>query len=366
MAHFSTRRAILRAGIRATLIAVCLSLFLPGGASRVTRSTRELGRQPTASPRSDSPARELRIGLDTTAGGWVVLPEWSGVWVAGAGTVSEIDQIGGDVRQTGRGAWDYDYVRLARYGEGTILLASGTTLWALDASSGGVVGRLDLGHVGYVDAVLQTRSGTWVAASARDGGVLARIDLDTGEASRRIRIGHGRHELVTSVGYLVVASQDPTSPGIVRVDQQTGAKVTLHAGTGSIAAVGYRVWMAGDDQVRCLDVLELTSCGRVPIRGAASVASDGARLWVLSATGSTSPSSYEPDPTQPATVTLVDGVAGEIVAGPLALPSSTPATISAFRGHAWIGFHDDGRVIRIDCDDGGCSVPGWSARDQST
>ncbi len=79
-----------------------------------------------------------------------------------------------------------------------------------------------------------------------------------------------------------------------------------------------------------------------------------------------SPATYQPDPDRPATVTLVDGVNGAIVGGPLALPSITPATISAFDGHAWIGFHDGGRVIRIDCGSGRCTVPGWGARDQST
>ena len=67
--------------------------------------------------------------------------------------------------------------------------------------------------MGFVDAVIKTRSGTWVAASRYDGGVLARIDLDTGAASGRVRIGHGRHQLVTSAGYLVVGSQIPRVRG---------------------------------------------------------------------------------------------------------------------------------------------------------
>ena len=326
----------------------------------------ERGRLPTPAASEAPPLLELRIGLDVDAEGWVVLPEWSGVWVAGGGTLSEIDQDTGEVRRTGEGAWDYDHVQLARYGEGTILLASGSTLWALDASSGGVVQRTDLEHVGFVDAVITTGSGTWVAASGYDGGVLARIDIDTGAASGRVRIGHGRHQIVTSAGYLVVGSQDPTRPGIVRIDQRTGAKVTLREGTGSIASVGYRVWVATGDDVQCISVLDGTGCGIVHVPGAVSVASEGARLWVLSATGSTSPSSYQPDPDQPASVTLVDGVNGEIAGGALALPSITPATISAFDGRAWIGFHDGGRVIRIDCGARRCSVPGWGARDQST
>ena len=50
------------------------------------------------------------------------------------------------------------------------------------------------------------------------------------------------------------------------------------------------------------------------------------------------------------TVTLVNGGTGEVLAGPLSLPASehTPGTIFAFNGHAWIGFHDTGTLVRID------------------
>lgn len=317
------------------------------------------------SPQSDASAQPrdvLRIGQDTKVGGWVVLPEWFGVWVAGGGTLFEIDQKTGEVRQTGRGKWDYDYVQLARYGEGAIFLASGTTLSQVDAWSGTIIHRLDLRHLGYVDAVLYTRSGTWVTASTAHGGVLAKIDLDTGEALDRIEIGQGVHQLVKSAGYLFVGSRDPERPSVLRVDPRTGATTPMPTGQGSIAGVGSRLWVASDGRVDCVDAIDLTSCGGVHIPRAASLASDGARLWVLSFTGSTSSSLHEPDPDQPATVSLLDGVSGEIVAGPLALPSFTPATISAFHGHAWIGFHDEGRVVRIDCGAGRCSVEGWGGQ----
>ncbi len=152
------------------LIACVLSIFLPAGISRMTPGAVERSRPRTQAAPEVPPLLELRIGLDVAAEGWVVLPEWSGVWVAGGGTLSEIDQDSGEVRQTGEGAWDYDYVQLAEYGEGGILLASGSVLWALDASSGGVIDRLDLDHLGSVGAVVQTRSGAWVAASGGGGG----------------------------------------------------------------------------------------------------------------------------------------------------------------------------------------------------
>lgn len=327
-----------------------------------------LGSRPHQDPpatHDSAPSREvLRIRQNTKVGGWVVLPEWFGVWVAGGGTLFEIDQQTGEARQTGRGAWDYDYVKLARYGEGTILLASGRTLSQVDAGSGTTMSRLDLGDLGTIDAVLYENNRTWVTASTARAGVLALIDLDTGRVLDRFEVGQGRHQLLSSAGYLVVGSQDPERASVVRVDPRTGTTTPIHYGPGSIAAVGSRLWVASDGEVVCLDLIDLTSCGRVDIPRAVSLASDEARLWVLSSTGSTSSSTYEPDPDQPATVALLDGVSGKIIAGPLALPSFTPATISAFHGNAWIGFHDEGRVVRIDCQAGLCHVPGWG--DQST
>ena len=346
------------AAVRAALVIGVITLVLVACSSDAPRATAHLDPPTSASP-SSQPPPVLRIGLDVTARGWVVLPEWSGAWVAGGRTLSEIEDSG-RVRITGRGPWDYDYVQMARYGEGSIFVASGTTLWTIDASSGGVIDRLDLGHLGYIDAVLHTPSGTWVAASGNGGGVLARLDEGTGEALLAVRIGDGQHELVGSAGYLVVSSFGATASGVVRVDHHTGATATVSENTGSIASIGSRVWIAEGDRIRCVDVVDLAPCGEIEITRAESLASDGPRLWVLSSTGSTSESFYLPDEEQPAAVTLVDGVNGRIVAGPLDLPSITPATISAFGGHAWIGFHDAGRVIRIDCDEGRCSVPGWS------
>jgi hypothetical protein len=54
-------------------------------------------------------------------------------------------------------------------------------------------------------------------------------------------------------------------------------------------------------------------------------------------------------------VTLLDGVTGEVLAGPVELPDITPASISAFGGHAWVGFSGTGRLVRVDqCPPGRC------------
>ncbi len=292
----------------------------------------------------------LLLGEETRVDGWVTLANAFGVWVAGAGELFEVDPLTGASHRVATGGWDYDYVGLSDYGEGTIFLTTGSTLLELDARSGTVIHRFDLESLGSLYDVLQAGSGTWVTASAEDGGaVVARIDLDTGAVLQRFGVGQG--ELVEAAGYLFAftASERFDGAAIVRVDPDSG-DITPVPGVagGAIAAVGSHVWVTSGAGVTCVDAVELTSCGDVPVTRPGLLAADGPRLWVLSLTGSRSSRLYLPDPEQPASITVIDGASGEILAGPLALPDITPASLSAFDGHAWVGFHDTGRIVRID------------------
>jgi WD40-like Beta Propeller Repeat len=296
------------------------------------------------------PVMGLQLGEETKVEGWVTLANGFGVWVAGAGELFQVDPPTGASHRVATGGWDYDSVGLSDYGEGTIFLTTGSTLLELDARSGTVIDRFDLGSLGSLFDVLQAGSGVWVTASAEDGGaVLARIDLDTGAVLQRFGVGQG--ELVEAAGYLFTftASDRFDGAAIVRIDPGSG-DITPVPGVarGAIAAVGSHVWITSGTGVTCVDAVELTSCGDVPVTRPGLLATDGPRLWVLSLTGSRSSRLYLPDPEQPASITLIDGATGEMLAGPLALPDATPATISAFDGHAWVGFHDTGRIVRTD------------------
>jgi hypothetical protein len=295
----------------------------------------------------------LRLGEETHVDGWVLLANAFGVWVAGGGELFDVDPLTGAAHRVATGEWDYDYVGLSDYGEGAIFLTSGSTLLELDAPSGTVIDRFDLGSLGTLHDVLQSRSGTWVTASSQDGGEeLARIDLDTGAVLERVGIGQGG--LVEAAGYLFSASDSFDGAGIARVDPGSG-DITPVPGVagGAIGAVGSHVWVTSGAGVTCVNAVELTSCGDVSIARPGLLATDGSRLWVLSLTGSRSSTLYLPDPGQPASVTLIDGATGETLAGPLPLPDVTPASLSAFDGHAWVGFHDTGRIVRVDV----CSEP---------
>jgi hypothetical protein len=310
------------------------------------------------------PRSELRIGLRTHVDGWVVLPDSFGVWVAGAGSLFDVDPTSGSVTETAHGSnWDYDYVRLAEYGEGSIWVASGKTLWEIDAPTGATIRRFDLSQLGTIDDVFQTSDPAtpWVTADGPDHNVLAQIDPDNGRVLYQHRVGQGVHHMAEADGFLFVSSlYSPTD--LIRIDPVTGQTMSIPGvDPNSMVGVGHDLWVAEGDYVRCIDAaLPAADCPAIEIPRATALASDGAclpqgvgrygacRLWVLSGTGSKSSSRYLPDPKQPATVTLVDAGTGDVLGASLPLPDVTPATIAAFDGHAWIAFHDTGRLLRID------------------
>jgi hypothetical protein len=323
----------------------------------VTRTNTGPAIIPTPSVTPELPYDGLRIGLRTHVDGWVVLPDSFGVWVAGAGRLFDVNPTTGKVTQTGHGRWDYDYVRLAEYGEGSIWLASGSTLLLMDSRTGTTIRRFDLGSLGTIDAVFQDSTGpTWVTVSGPQGRFLAQLNLDNGHVFDRHAI-QGAHQIAEADDLLFVSSQ---GPALLRVDPTSGNQMWIPgAAPDAIAGIDHKLWMVEGGSVRCIDaVLPAADCTQITIPRAAALAADGNDLWVLSTTGSTSSSIYLPDPNQPATVTLINGVTGKVIGGPLALPDTTPASISAYNGHAWVGFHDTGRLLRIDrCAFGSCSAP---------
>jgi hypothetical protein len=315
------------------------------------------------SPSEEVPAEQLRIGLRTQVDGWVVLPDSFGVWVAGS-DLFRVDPSTGDVTETSHGfPWDYDYVRLAEHGEGSVWVASGSTIWEIDTSTGSTIDRFDLGALGTIDQVLQTSDPItlWATVDGPDRNVLVQIDPDDGRVLYEHQVGQGVHQMAEADGFLFVSSL--YSPhDLVRVDLASGQTISIPGvDPDSMVGIGHDLWVAEGDYVHCIDATTpAADCSELEIPRAVALAAEGAclpqgvgryaacRVWVLSGTGSTSSSTYLPDPKQPATVTLVDGRTGEVLGGPLPLPDTTPATISAFDGHAWIGFHDSGRLVRID------------------
>jgi hypothetical protein len=326
---------------------------------------------PVSIPSSPAPSQQalpydgLEVASSERVGGWIVLADPYGVRVAGGRTLTLVDPQTGTTTPAGRGPWDYDYTVLAEHEGGTVFLASGGTLWELTLD-GTVIHRFDLGTLGTLDAVHVSpfdRGSLWVAGSGLPtGNVVARVDIDTGRVLERYEVGQGLHQITDAGGYVFVASRS-SSRTVVRIDPRTGALRTVPdvwSGWTSIVGVRDRLWVEEGNVVHCIEATDVAPCGEVgeiQIPRAQQLAADDGLLWVLSGTGSKSGSIYIPDPKQPATVTLIDGTTGALLGGPTALPDTTPATISAFSGRSWVGFHDSGRLVEIDrCAPGSCTT----------
>jgi hypothetical protein len=356
LARVAKRR--MRRRVTSGVIAVAVATAALGGLWSVTRQAAEPLQSitPTPMPPPSPPVADLRIALDAKVNGWIPLDDGH-VLVAGPGTLSRVDRVTGRAHVVSQGSWDYDYTELEAYGEGTVLLASGSTLWEIGGRGCCIARRFDLG-LGSISAVLEAHGRTWVAATGADGGVLAEIDLEDGHAIQTFPVGQGVYQLAAMHGYLFVGTQAPNGPAVLRLDVSTGTMEPVPDAEGmAIAVTGSTLWWAYANRIHCTDGRLLTPCGDVDIRAPVALAGDGGHLWVLSATGSTRDNIYEPDPNQPAQLTELDGTTGEIIAGPIALPDTTPARLAVFHGRAWVGFHDTGRLVMVKrCPLSGCDI----------
>jgi hypothetical protein len=352
----------------AASVAIVVSSITIGALLQIDRRVSEPLQTPASIDAPALPYDGLRIGSRTHTDGWVVAADGWGVHVLGGGTIQNLDPESGEATPPVRiGDWDYDLASIATAGEGGLYVTATHELWTIGRNIGAnptyaVGAHFHLSRLGYLIDVAQGSNGPWVAAccrSSRGGGVIAEVDGVTGSVMRRFHISSPRGLVdvgLTDAGrYVLAAGND----GVVRIDTRTGDIATKRFGrTGpqTLAVTGDRVWWTSNGAVHCLLIDALARCGRVYIPRAAVVFSDGHDLWVLSVTGSRKAGIYVPDPSQPATVTLVDGTTGEVVAGPVALPGRTPASITSYGGHAWVGFHDSGNIVRIDrCHPGDCA-----------
>ena len=341
-----TRRRVTAGVVGALLTAVALTnvwwAFGRGPSAPVTSP------HPTTTPAGAAPG--LRIGLTTERGiGFNVAASSGSAWVQGAQTLVEIDPLTGRVRGETRDGADYDYTALAATDDGVVVASGSTVRWFLDGTEGSAVIEGVAVDVEILDGA------AWVLSVDVDNE-LWRIDLETGDASRLTSLGHPLD--VTDTGGALAAGEGAlwvaTTGGMLRVDPSSETAVVLADGADPVVAGG-SVWvMAGERRLVAIDPRSGRERSEVQLdEPVARLAGEGNHVWVLTQTGSTSDAIYLPDPDRPATVVLIDATSGALLSDPVPLPEALPAGFAAADGHAWVAFHQTGRVYRIDM----CALP---------
>jgi virginiamycin B lyase len=85
----------------------------------------------------------------------------------------------------------------------------------------------------------------------------------------------------------------------------------------------------------------------IPLARVVQTAAGLNEVWALTATGSTSPTLYEPDQSRPATVALIDPATNSVIGTPVSVGIS-PAYMAVGQGAVWVAQYDSGIVTRVD------------------
>jgi TolB protein len=272
-----------------------------------------------------------------------------GVWISGAGSLSEIDPSTDRVLEVipARGAEDYSDVAV---GEGSVwVTADGGNVLRVDPSRGRVVRPI---HTGLHPEALAVGGGrVWVASPGPGPGTLFEIDPATNGVVRRIRIGTSPVSVLYAAGSVWVSHNEDAS-GLLRFDPESGAttKVSSLPGLGALAYGDGAIWTTSAAETNSVVRVD-PSTGRVvaviPVPLAEAVAFGTGAVWVLTSPSSRSPTVFLPSPKHPGTVLRIDPATNRIFGEPVGVRGLQPKDIAFAAGSAWVIDYNGGTLSRV-------------------
>jgi hypothetical protein len=285
------------------------------------------------------------------------------VWVASLGRVLKIDPAGPRVVASipvSDRLDDQDAI--AASGSVWVTVGSLHEVVEIDPSSDSSTASYSVVSVpGFPVQIAADDTSVWViSASSKTNGsaLLIRIDPKSGAITQRIPI-HAEPRL----GFAVEGGAAWVDEGDILLRVAADGTRSQLPGSGGplgtpIAVGDGSVWFGNPSGVRRVDatsgnVLATITTALPPIGLSFS---DGS-LWVLTATGSTSDSVYQPDPNRPSTVLRIDPATNRVDAGPVTV-GSTPAWLAAGGGAAWVVSYDPARLVRVAPSQGSSPAPG--------
>lgn len=271
---------------------------------------------------------------------------YGSVWVPGAGTLTRLDPTTGDTVASIRVPGSSDY-RSVAIGEGAVWVTDSgqEALFRVDPGSNELVATVRI--EGPVLRVATGGGYVWVTVPTDGRGLLVRVDPATnGVSGDPIQVGVGPGNISYLGGYLWVENSDGMG-SVMRIEPATGTVSTRVSHLFPRSQGSGSFWSAENGSVVRMDEATNQVEATIDVVRASDVAFGEGGAWALSATGSTSQTIYEPDPTRPATVQRIDPADNSLVGTTIPV-GMTPGYLAVGLGSVWFGDFTNSTLTRVE------------------
>ena len=190
-------------------------------------------------------------------------------------------------------------------------------------------------------------SAVWVTTQGTSGSELVTIDPTTNQVSGQpIPLPDSATDLAYLQGTLWVDISN-NGGSVVSVDPATGQVSNVPESGIPGAAFDNSLWAPTWTGVDRIDAATNAVVAEIPLARVVQTAAGLNEVWALTATGSTSPTLYEPDQSRPATLVLLDPSTNSVAGTPVSVGIS-PAYMAVGDGAVWVAQYDSGIVTRVD------------------
>ncbi len=294
-----------------------------------------------SAPAQPVPTASIQLPRGVTA----IVTGYSGVWASTlSGSVVRIDPSTNQIAATIPVSGIDDFSRLAAAVGGIWVTHSGSVA-RIDPTTNSVTAIIGVG--GTPLGIAASDSAVWVTTQGTSGSELVTIDPTTNQVSGQpIPLPDSATDLAYLQGTLWVDISN-NGGSVVSVDPATGQVSNVPESGIPGAAFDNSLWAPTWTGVDRIDAATNAVVAEIPLARVVQTAAGLNEVWALTATGSTSPTLYEPDQSRPATLVLLDPSTNSVAGTPVSVGIS-PAYMAVGEGAVWVAQYDSGIVTRVD------------------
>jgi DNA-binding beta-propeller fold protein YncE len=335
-------RVLSTVAVAVSAVVAVIVVLVVGHGHQVPREARPI---PAAPVQATSAVRPVLAGTIRVPGGVVDIATTGPVlWVAGFGTVTELDAATGRTIARARtpGVGEDSHLAIGAGGVWVTSGRAGHMVYRLAPRTDRVVARIDVG--GPVIGVAVGDGHVWVSRPAHRAGDVIEIDAATNDVvGHPIKVGDGPSQAIDGLGSVWI--QNTVSPSTSRLDPGDRAVSTVPL-VGGLGIGDGSVWAAADGAVSRFDPHTNKVIADIPIPGAVAIAFGGHSTFVLAGARSRSSAVFAPVK-HSAALWQVDSTTNRPVKSPLRLNALQPIAITASRSSVWIADYARATITRF-------------------